>query len=133
LEGYNEFEAAMILGLGGGDSEYHIEYGVERYEHFKALMERTVALETLKNGQAGEEYFAGAAAGAAARDPVRQLLNSLGYRTFDYTKEKSLDGSVPQTNRFSNDRIVQDIIFGNIPNHAAEDDERKAASAAMYS
>jgi hypothetical protein len=134
LEGYNEFEAGAILSVACGDSECHIEYSVDQYEHLKILLEQETALASLKNANFGEAYSAGVVCGARARDPAIQLLHSFGYRSFDYTKGKSLDESLPQTRALSRDPMVQDLIFGNLDSTGSNDvEDRRASSMAMYS
>jgi hypothetical protein len=123
LEKYSEFEVGMIISLGGGTSKYEIEWGVEQLED----LEKVLALSILDHKTA---YMAGAAVGIKARDPAVQLLRSLGYMTFDYTKGKSVDSHTPHTEAASNSPVLNDILLGNLKGGT---DDRNAARLDMYS
>ena len=110
LEGYNKFEAGTILKLGGGDSKYDIEYGIEQWEDGQSEMERMVAISTLKGGKAMEGFVECTALGFKFSDPTMKLLNSFGYFSFDYTKGKTTEIVKPHEDSLLSMNCTEEVI-----------------------
>lgn len=116
LDKYNEFEASMIMELAGGDSEYHIDYGIGQFEDWVMEMDRMVTIQMVKNpyGAVAENYDAGASVGRITKDPTFQLLRSFGYETFEYTKDKIIDEAAVHSRPTTSDPLVETLLLGNM-------------------
>ncbi|CAB9516568.1 expressed unknown protein [Seminavis robusta] len=129
LEKYTEFQARQIISLGGGTSKYEIEWGIEQFEDGMLELEKLVAEAMMKNPEAREGFMAGASMGRKERDPAMKLLRSFGYKTFDYTKGKSVTQPTAQTQPVSANPLLEDLLFGTAK---SEEDDRRAARLEMY-
>jgi hypothetical protein len=127
LEGYSGFVASAILGLAGGTTKYHIEYGIEQYEDGIREIKEWAALDTLKGGTG---FMEGYTLGLKHSGPALQLLSSFGYRTFDYTRGKQVTTATAHKRPASSDKGTADLLCGNAELGKAEPN---ADSMAMYS
>ena len=113
LENYNHMEANWIMDRAGGDSEYHIEYGIECYEEEIKILERMIGIQMIKDPKIAESYASGASLARITQDPTLQLLQSFGYETFEYTKDKIVVDAVVHDRSTSSDPIVKNLLLGN--------------------
>lgn len=87
LGDYSDFEAGIILNIGGGDTEVDIDYGIEIWEEGIKEIKRATQLHMIKQGP--KAYSEGREFGRIVSDTTFVLLTQgFGYETFDYTKGK---------------------------------------------
>eukprot|EP00804_Cyclotella_cryptica_P017065 CCRYP_003310-RA/>CCRYP_003310-RA protein AED:0.10 eAED:0.69 QI:19/0/0/1/1/1/2/0/294 len=113
LENYSDIEASVIMDLAGGDSDYHIEYGIERYEEDSKALERMLGIKMIKDPKIAECYASGASLAKITQYPTLQLLQSFGYETFEYTKGKAVVDPVAHDSSTSSDPVAQSLLLGN--------------------
>lgn len=113
LENYNDMEANWIMDRAGGDSEYHIEYGIERYEEDMKILERMIGIQMIKDPKIAESYASGVSLARVAQDPTLKLLRSFGYETFEYTKDKVVVDAVVHNSSTSSDPLATTLLLGN--------------------
>lgn len=131
LEKYNDFQASSILNLGGGDTEYHIEYGIEQFEEGMEDWQHTMSVQMLKDPETAEAYSLGAAVGRKLNDPVYKLLGYFGYKTFEYTHGKNVEEPSVAKRPTSSDPKLDSVLLGTL---VPDEDEIPAESARlMYS
>ena len=100
-------EAGLILEFDVGDTKYHIEY----WKQNKII----VAIITFKDTTSKDASMLGSSLAKKCHSSVMQLWVSFGYRSFDYTREKSTKVIEPNTCVGSKDLIFREdsIFFGN--------------------
>ena len=114
LEKYNAMQAQMIMNYAGGDSEYHIGYGIELYEEGMEELERMTSIQMTKDPKVAESYASGASLTKMTHDPTYLFLRSFGYETFEYTKDKTVDETAVPNRPTSSDPYVESILLGNM-------------------
>lgn len=131
LEKYSEFQAGMILNFAEGKTEdWAIDYGIEMLESSMEELKKCTAVALLTDPKAKEACAAGKSAARQHRDPVLRLLRSLGYTSFDYTRNKVVGSRRPQTKTLSTSGAA-DLILGNVDDDVPEQMTQEAV--AMYS
>ena len=114
LEKYNVMQARMIMNYAGGDSEDHIDYGIEVYEEGMEELERMASIQMIKDPKCAESHAFGASLAKMTHDPTYLFLRSFGYETFEYTKDKSVDETAVPRRTTSSDPFVESILLGNV-------------------
>ncbi len=135
---YTPSIASLILELGGGSDEMHIDYGIEQWEQSAHEIERMAAVASVKSGAGStfskkdsfslDEFKATL---EKINDPAIQLLRSFGYETFDYTKDKQVPSARPAPQAAQElAPLLDDILFGRL----GTDDPKSAGGAhlSMY-
>jgi hypothetical protein len=122
---YDQMAAQIILDLSGGTTDLHIECGIEQWEDGQEDFERMVALSIVKAGGIDDGMQAMV---NKMYDPAVMLLNSFGYETFDYIKDKEVGTAVlpPQAAQAE----INDLLFGHLS--LGEDDVTCSQRNLMY-
>ena len=114
--------ASVILELGGGSDEIHIDWGIERWEESAPEIERDAAVASVKSGVGTafskkdnfnlDEFKATV---EKINDPAIQLLRSFGYETFHYTKDKQVPSARPAPQAAQElAPLLDGILFGRL-------------------
>jgi len=86
LKGYSDMQARMVIALGGGDTEDHIDWGLEQYENGLNELAQTSNVQMLMNPTTSKWYRLGVSMAIEMNNPAFQLLQAFGYESLSAGK-----------------------------------------------